>query len=270
MQWDSPWGKGFPGWHVECSAMAMRFLGTTIDIHTGGEDNLFPHHECEIAQSEGANGETFARYWMHPRHLLVEGEKMAKSKGNYFTIPDLRARGHTGPAIRYALFQTHYRQPQNFTMESLEAATKAVDRINDFYRKLEEGEAPDRPAVAEAVERSEAAFEAAMDDDLNVSEALASVFELMTAINKAERPLSPPDAALVRARMERIDDVFGILEREAPPAADDDEEISQLVSQRESARANGDYRLADEIRDALRARGVVIEDGTTGSRWRRV
>jgi cysteinyl-tRNA synthetase len=270
MQWDSPWGRGFPGWHIECSAMARRYLGVTLDIHTGGEDNLFPHHECEIAQSESANGETFVKLWMHPRHLLANGEKMSKSKGNYYTVPDLRERGYGRRAIRYALIQTHYRQQQNFTMEVLDAAAKSVDRINEFVRRLEgEKKAPKRPEIAEAVARSETAFTEAMDDDLNVSEALASVFELMTAVNKAGPPFSVKDAELVRARMEEVDDVLGILDREDEPAHGDEAEIQQLVDDRSRARVEGDFRRSDEIRDALRARGVVLEDGPSGTRWRR-
>jgi cysteinyl-tRNA synthetase len=270
MQWDSPWGRGFPGWHLECSAMAMRFLGESIDIHTGGEDNLFPHHECEIAQSEGATGEPFASIWMHPRHLLVEGEKMSKSLGNVHTIPDLVARGYSGAAIRYALVSTQYRQPQNFTWDSLDAAARAVDRLNEFVRKLEGAEGvEDRAEVAEAVERSEREFVEAMDDDLNVSGGLASVFELMTAVNRAGRPLSVRDEKLVRDRMEAIDDVFGFLEREPETTYGDEADIQQLVDQRSKARANGDFRMADQIRDALRARGILIEDGASGTRWRR-
>jgi cysteinyl-tRNA synthetase len=269
MQWDSPWGRGFPGWHIECSAMAMRFLGTSIDIHTGGEDNLFPHHECEIAQSEGATGEPFCRYWMHPRFLLVDGEKMSKSKGNYYTVRDLRARGYSGPTIRYALIQTHYRQPQNLTFESLDAAAKAVERINDFVRRLEGAKAPRRPEVAEAIARSEKEFGEALDDDMNVSEALASVFELMKAVNRAG-PLHEKDAREVRDRMAAIDDVLGILEVEEEAPAGDEAEIQQLVEDRDRARAEGDFQRADRIRDTLRSRGVVIEDGPTGSRWRRV
>jgi cysteinyl-tRNA synthetase len=270
MQWDSPWGRGFPGWHLECSAMAMRYLGVTIDIHTGGEDNLFPHHECEIAQSEGATGDPFVRYWLHTRHLLVNGEKMAKSKGNAYSIHELRARGYDGRSIRYALIQTHYRQQQNFTLESLDGAVKASDRINEFYRRLEgDRKTPARPEIAEAVRRSETEFVAAMDNDLNVSEALASVFELMTAVNRLGPPFHRKDAELVRARMEAIDEVLGLLDREPEAVVGDEEEIEQLVAERTRSKEEGDYARADQIRDALRARGVVLEDGPSGTRWRR-
>jgi cysteinyl-tRNA synthetase len=271
MQWDSPWGRGFPGWHIECSAMAMKYLGETLDIHTGGEDNIFPHHECEIAQSEGATGRTFVRYWMHTRHLLVEGEKMAKSEGNFYTVSDVLTKGHTPAALRYSLLAPHYRQAMNFSMEGLEAAQNAVNRLRDFRTSLKEilqrpgGATARAGALDQQIERTQRRFEAANDDDLNISEALAAVFDFVRDANRAA--LGPADAAKALAFVDRIDSVLNVisLQDEKPLSP---EEVD-LLEKRNAARAARDFKAADAFRADLLKLGIVVEDTPAGTRWKR-
>jgi len=266
MRWESPWSTGVPGWHVECTAMGMRYLGEQIDIHTGGEDNIFPHHECEIAQAEAATGKApYCRFWMHNRHLLVDGAKMSKSLGNFYTLRDLVDKGHSPVAIRYLLLASHYRQPLNFTLEGLDAAAKAVGRINDFVRRL--AEAPDAgpgPDLAAICDKAKADFLAALDDDLNISSAMAAVFDLMHAANRLD--LTAASAAPLRAAIEYFDRVLGVLD--TAEQEDLDTEIERLIAERQAARKAKDFAQADAIRDDLLARGIVLEDTAQGVRWR--
>lgn len=278
--WDSPWGAGRPGWHLECSAMAMHYLGETLDIHTGGVDNLFPHHTNEIAQSEGATGKPFARYWLHAAHLLVDGGKMAKSLGNTYTIPRLVEAGHAPSAIRYLLLSGHYRSQLNFTFGGLEDAARAVDRLEEFQRRLTDLEGSGDPA-AEEVELAPLArearrqFEAGLDDDLNVSEALAAVFTLVREGNQrldeaGERVPGGVERAL--DFLAGFDAVFGVLElrqkerEELAPALR--EWVEERIAAREAARRARDYREADRIREEVETRGILLEDATEGTRWR--
>jgi len=265
MQWDSPWGRGFPGWHLECSAMSMKYLGNTLDIHTGGEDNIFPHHECEIAQSEGATGETFVRYWMHTRFLLVEGRKMSKSLGNFYTLHDLQQQGHDTLALRYLLLSTNYRQPLNFTFDALGAAGEAVRRLTEFVRRLDEaqGEGTD-PQVADTIAVSKAAFGAALDDDLNISAALGAVFDFMRDINKLDP--TRQDAQAARAAMMDLNRVLGVIELGQETLED---EVERLIEERRRARAERDFPKADAIRDSLQSRGIILEDTPQGVRWKK-
>jgi cysteinyl-tRNA synthetase len=271
MQWDSPWGRGYPGWHVECSAMAMKYLGPTLDIHTGGEDNLFPHHECEIAQSEAATGQPFVRCWMHVRFLLVDGHKMSKSLGNFYTLRDLLAKGHDPTAIRYQLLATHYRQPLNFTLEGIDAAKEAIRRLRDFRRGLQSrassrvgGKGRDDPALPPVLERAARDFQTAMDDDLNTSAGTAAIFDMVREVNRLE--LGGAAAASALALLRRFDSVLSVLGDEGEV----DQEVERLIQEREEARGRRDFARADEIRAALRARGIVLEDTPQGTQWKKL
>jgi len=273
LQWDSPWGRGYPGWHLECSVMARKYLGDTLDIHTGGEDNIFPHHESERAQIEPVTGKPFVRYWIHNRHLMAEGQKMSKSLGNFYTVRGLIKEGFDPIAIRYLLMSTHYRAPANFTKEALKGAWESVVRVRNFARRLEEaaGDAaaptPDgaQGPVATAVRAFEQGFAEAMDDDLNMSPALAQVFDFMREINRLEPTGSEARRALDAYR--RADHVLGLLKAEERSA--EDAEIDALLEERQAARKAKDFARADEIRDELTARGIVIEDTPGGARWYR-
>ena len=270
MQWDSPWGSGFPGWHIECSAMSLKYLGGTFDIHTGGEDNIFPHHECEIAQSVGAGVGEFARVWVHARHLLVDGQKMSKSQGNFYTINDLVERGFRGHEIRYSLICNHYRQPMNFTIEGMDGDTKAVQRLRTLRNKLEEASAESTPGAGADPVLDEATrqFDACVDDDLNISGALGVLHDRVRALGRD----LPRGSAAVRALdfLRHCDQILAVIfvDDEAPPDDLTDHQ-QQRIEQRETARNERNWSLADEIRDLLLAEGIVIEDGATGTTWSR-
>ncbi|MFV1987904.1 MAG: cysteine--tRNA ligase [Gemmatimonadota bacterium] len=277
--WESPWGRGRPGWHLECSAMAMEYLGETLDIHTGGVDNLFPHHTNEIAQSEGATGKPFARYWLHAAHLLVEGQKMAKSLGNFFTIPDVVGRGHAPSAIRYLLLSGHYRTQLNFTFDGLEGAARSVDRLSEFRERVRSAQGMERSNVGDlegAAATARAAFESAMDDDLNVSEALAAVFGLVREGNQRldeAGSSAPAGLTAVLALLDDFDAVFGVLalrDREGE-AVDEDlaRWVEEMIAERNASRESGDFDRADQIRDELLGKGIVLEDAADGTRWKR-
>jgi cysteinyl-tRNA synthetase len=260
-QWDSPWGRGFPGWHIECSAMSVKYLGEKFDFHTGGEDNIFPHHECEIAQSEGASGKKWVKYWMHGRFLLFDGEKMSKSKGTLYTIQELVEKGFKKNAIRYALISSHYRQNYNFTFDGLKAAEQAIDKISQCVFTMKE-KAKGNPAttirdeVTTFVEKGINGFDEALSDDLNISKALAAVFELVKEANKLTDSTAAEATAIIEA-IEKIDSVLGILEEsdQQIPA-----EIAELSEQRKQAKLSKDWATADEIRDKVTAMGFTIED----------
>jgi cysteinyl-tRNA synthetase len=283
--WSSPWGPGRPGWHIECSAMSMKVLGDSFDLHLGGEDLIFPHHEDEIAQSEGATGKPFVKYWLHGAHLLVEGKKMSKSAGNFFTLRDLLAKNFTGREIRYSLLQAHYRETFNFTLEGLSGARTALARIEECLGKLRDaaagapGTGPARsrtntiPPHAETVLSAPtdlvARFSNALDDDLNISAAWAAVFEWVRDTNKriAENSLTVNDAASALDAWEKIDSVLGIgtkSEAEIPP------EILALAESRTAAKKAKDFKRADAIRDELKAKGWVIEDTPKGPKLKKV
>ena len=270
MQWDSPWGRGFPGWHIECSAMSRKYLGDTLDVHTGGEDNVFPHHECEIAQSEGATGRPFVRHWLHVRHLLVDGTKMAKRLGNVHTIAGLKEKGFSGGAIRIALQKSHYREPLNFTLAGLEEAEKKLARYADLVERLASAAALTGGAapVAPELSRLRSAFEAALDDDLNVSVAFAVLDELVSWANR----VSPrgPDAAKTLDLLREFFGVFGLLEKNVEKPELNDAAIQAMIDERLAARKARDFKRADEIRDQLKARGIELLDTKDGLRWRRI
>ena len=268
--WDAPWGRGRPGWHIECSAMGMKYLGPSFDLHTGGVDNIFPHHEDEIAQSEAATGQPFVKYWMHCAHLVVDGKKMSKSLGNFFTLRDLVGKGYSGREIRYALLATHYRQSLNFTFESLEAVRAALSRLDEFSDRLRSvagGTAPG-PSLPAWAQQALAAFTDALDDDQNISAALAALFDLITAGNRAmnEQALDAAGAAAVLGLLARFDAVLGILQ---PEQQQTDAAAVALLEQRQAARKAKNWPESDRIRDELKQLGWVIQDTPQGPKLKK-
>jgi cysteinyl-tRNA synthetase len=267
---------GRPGWHIECSAMALRLLGEPpIDIHAGGIDLVFPHHENEIAQSEGATGKPFSRFWVHVEYLIVDEQKMSKSLGNTYTIPDVIAKGYRPSAVRYLLLSAHYRKQLNFTWGSLGQAEEALRRLTDFLARLDAvTRAGAHPAAASRVEEARQAFSQAMRDDLNTAAALGAMFELVRALNSAidAGELGKDDVPGIRAAFDDFDRVLGVLslrraEDEQPPIPV--EEIGRQIEERLAARRRRDFATADRIRDELAARGVLLEDGAGTTRWKR-
>ncbi|MEO7970760.1 MAG: cysteine--tRNA ligase [bacterium] len=269
--WDAPIGRGRPGWHIECSAMSMKYLGETFDIHAGGIDLVFPHHENEIAQSEGATGKQFVRYWIHFEHLKVEGETMSKSKGNYYTFRDLKAKGYSAAGIRYFLLSVPYNKQINLNFEVLAGAEKTVAGLRDFRARL--AEAKTEPGMNEALHeialRAAEEFEAGMDDDLNTSVALAVIHNLSREVNTAlaRKKVKEENKQELLALLERIDTVLNIFGAESNEMLDS--EIQSLIDERQEARRRRDFRRSDEIRDELASRGIILEDTKDGVRWRR-
>jgi cysteinyl-tRNA synthetase len=290
--WPSPWGEGRPGWHIECSAMSMKVLGQSFDLHLGGEDLMFPHHEDEIAQSEGATGQPFVKYWLHGAHLLVEGKKMSKSLGNFFTLRDLKAKNFTGQEIRYSLLQAHYRETFNFTMDGLTGARTALARIRECLGRLDELargiEATPEPSII-------ASFEKTLDSDLNVSQAWGVIFGWVREMNRlmASNQMKAQQAAVALATWKRLDSVMGLGQMvqsrisvadqsskiglapwtsilmtgdvlSAPP------ELNQLMMDREAARKAKDFKRSDQIRDELKAKGWLVEDSPKGPKLKKL
>jgi cysteinyl-tRNA synthetase len=283
--WETPIGPGRPGWHIECSAMAMKYLGETIDIHTGGVDLAFPHHENEIAQSEAATGKQFVRYWLHAEHLLVEGEKMSKSLGNFFTLRDLFAKGYKPSALRFALASVPYRRQLNFTFDGLQQATSSVERLRNFAARLKDEKfaAGKSAAMAERIAKATTDFDAGLSDDLNTAVSLAAMFDFVREANIAmdkgefrQREVKPAQEFLAT-----FDKIFAVLEDNdaeklktlgygTPAAGPDDAEIEKLVANREAARKKRDFATADRIRKELADRGILLEDTKDGTvRWKR-
>ena len=267
--WDTSLGPGRPGWHIECSAMSIRHLGSPFDIHTGGVDLVFPHHEDEIAQSEAATGREFVRTWLHCAHLQMGGSKMAKSSGNVARVSDLLEAGVQPRALRYALLSVQYRMPIAYSDDSVAAATAAVERLDSFVAALDgyRQDTPDDPGLAEAIDRCRAAIEDALDDDLNVSPALAALFELVRDVNRRidARSMSSADARRTLEALRDLDRIFAILPdapTELPP------DVVELLEARRLARANHDWAGSDRLRDELAGRGITVEDTRDGQRWR--
>ncbi len=271
MNWRSPWcEKGYPGWHIECSAMSMKYLGETIDIHTGGVDNLFPHHENEIAQSEAATGKRFVNFWLHNEHLLVEGSRMAKSLGNFYTLRDIIAKGYDPKAVRYLLMATHYQQQLNFTFESLEAAQSAVDRLVNLARRLKQADGKTCGQEIEGLmNKAKRLFEEAMDDDLNISVALAGIFDFIRDTNRFldDNKLNKEEAGKAYQLLMKFDKVLGVI-GEIEDKMKLSEEAEGLIQKREEAREAKDWKTADKIRQQLKRMGIIIEDTPNGVRWR--
>jgi len=258
MKWESPWGTGYPGWHIECSAMSMEYLGDTIDIHTGGEDNIFPHHEAEIAQSEGYSGQKFVNYWMHVRHLLVDGKKMSKSKGNFYLLEDIKEKNFSPMDLRLTILLSHYRSQMNFTWEAIRQAKTNFDSINNFYlRLINYKPGLDEGKIANfSVENFKKEFEKALNDDFNTPQALAIVLQLVNEGNKLldENLLGNPSE--VKKILESFAKVFGfILGAKTIP-----EEIIKIAEERKIARNDQDYQKSDELRDKISEFGYIVED----------
>jgi len=262
VKWESPWGIGRPGWHIECSAMATALLGEQIDIHCGGVDNIFPHHEDEIAQSEGCTGKQFVRYWMHCAHLVVDGQKMSKSLGNFYTIPDVTAKGYTGREIRYALMRVHYRAPLNFTWEGMKEARESLGRVDDWLERLRRCAASLAAGEGQA-ETLPDTFEQALDDDLNISAALGFLFESIRETNRAldKDELRPPTA---QAWLNWWDRVNSVLQLEKSEKAVIPSDIADLVEARRLARLNKQWQTSDELRDKLATVGWEVRDTKDG------
>ena len=275
--WDSPWGRGRPGWHLECSVMSVTELGDTLDMHLGGEDLIFPHHENEIAQSEAATGQPFVRNWLHVKHLFVEGQKMSKSLGNFVTLRELLDEGYDPASIRHLLISSHYRGELNFTRQGLQASASAVQRLLDFEHRLEEVPINDLAEESQLPDLARSAldsFKMAMDNDFNSADALAAIFILVSEVN-AELDLRPAvigadrDQALNALRS--MDGVRGLLEVAHTSRVVNDEVtawVERKLEERANARANGEYAAADVIRKELEERGILVEDGPTGTRWK--
>jgi cysteinyl-tRNA synthetase len=269
--WETPLGRGRPGWHIECSAMSMKYLGETFDIHCGGVDLVFPHHENEIAQSEAATGRPFVHYWVHPEFLLVEGEKMSKSKGNQFTLRDLLAQGHAAETIRYLLLSVNYRRQLNFTADGLKQAQSSIQRLEDFTLRMKEqtGDEPARGSYAGQVADARRKYVEAMDDDLNTSAALAALFDFVRATYQDldSNAITAGDARLALEFVKEVDAVFAVL-RPEPQLVDD--EIAGKIEERQAARRRRDFAEADRIRGWLLSQGIQLEDTREGVRWKRV
>lgn len=264
MQWASPWSTGYPGWHIECSAMSTEYLGSTLDIHTGGEDNIFPHHEAEIAQTECFTGKQFVRFWLHGRHLLIDGKKMAKSRGNLYTLEDIKEKGFSAMDLRVLFLSSHYRSQMEFSWSALEQAHKNLQKINDFVLNLQafaasENSLPETFDVTAAQEK----FEAAMDDDLNTPLALSNLYELISQVNGeiASDKLSDQSAKKILTLWKKMNSVFGLIlagQAEIPA------EIKELIAQREAARAGKDFQKSDDLRTLIEKKGFILEDTKDG------
>ncbi len=271
--WETEVGPGRPGWHIECSVMAIQYLGETLDIHAGGVDLIFPHHENEIAQSEALTGKPFARFWLHSEFLLVEGQKMSKSLGNFHTLRDVIGRGYAPETIRYLLASVPYRKPLNFTFDGLKSAATAIDRLRNFKLRLETGKfAPASVAsAAERTARADADFDAGMDDDLNTAEALGAVFEYVRDANSAmdTGAFGAEDAARGLDLLARFDAVFDVLKPTVQAGYITDSEVESLIAARGEARKSRDFARADAIRRQLLDEGIILEDTKDGVRWKR-
>jgi cysteinyl-tRNA synthetase len=271
--WESSLGPGRPGWHIECSVMAIKYLGETLDIHAGGVDLVFPHHENEIAQSEALTGKPFARFWLHSEFLLVEGQKMAKSLGNYFTLRQVLERGYPPEAVRYLLASVPYRKQLNFTFDGLKAAATAIDRLRNYKRRLET--ATFAEGVNEQIEdRSRAAlreFRESLDDDLNTAGALAAAFEYVRDTNTAmdSGDFRSGNAAAALQLFSQFDAIFDVLRTSVQQGAISDGDVERLIADRTQAKKARDFRRADQIRDELLQQGVILEDTKGGVRWKR-
>jgi cysteinyl-tRNA synthetase len=271
--WDTTIGPGRPGWHIECSVMAIKYLGETLDIHAGGIDLVFPHHENEIAQSESLTGKLFSRFWLHAEFLMVEGQKMSKSLGNYYTLRDLVAKGYEPEAIRYLLASVPYRKNLNFTLDGLKAARIAIERLRNFKLRLETDRFPEgvnEGVVARTTQASQA-FIDSLNDDLNTAEALAAVFEFVRDANSAmdAGDFHAGNASAALEFLARFDSIFDVLKPTAKAGELSDSDIDERIAERTAAKKARNFALADQVRDELLAQGIILEDTKNGVRWKR-
>jgi cysteinyl-tRNA synthetase len=271
--WDTEVGRGRPGWHIECSVMAIQYLGATLDLHAGGIDLTFPHHENEIAQSEALTGKTFARFWMHAEFLMVEGQKMSKSLGNFFTLRDILARGYPPETVRYLLASVPYRKSLNFTFDGLKSAATAIDRLRNYQLRLETAKFPEgvNEAMAARTEEAWRQFKESLDDDLNTAEALAAIFEYIRETNSAMDSGSflAGNVPAARHLLDRFDAFFDVLRPSVKDDAIPDAEVEKLVQERTQAKKSKDFKRSDEIRAQLTTAGIILEDTKDGARWKR-
>ena len=267
--WNTALGKGRPGWHIECSAMSMKYLGSTFDIHTGGIDNMFPHHENEIAQSEAATGKKFVKYWMHCRHLLVNGKKMSKSLGNFYALGDLK--DYDASAIRYLLLATHYRKELNFTLQGLEGAKNIVGHLNETIRRLKDANGNENKNMQKLIKNTKIKFEKAMDDDLDITKALSALSEFEKQINKAidANELSRNNATAVIEFLKSVDSVLGVMKFESEKL-ELSAEVKKLIEEREIARKEKNFARADELRNKLKELGYALDDTLGGAKARKI
>ncbi|MFP4459360.1 MAG: cysteine--tRNA ligase [Candidatus Zixiibacteriota bacterium] len=278
--WETELGKGRPGWHIECSAMSTQYLGNHFDIHTGGVDNMFPHHENEIAQAEGANDEKFVNYWLHSEFLVVEGQKMSKSLGNFYTLRQILDKGYHPMAVRYVLISTHYRKKLNFTIDGLNAAATSLQRIWDFYRMLEKPEkeeAVERPEVGEILKRTLDGFTEDLDNDLNISGAIGKIFDMIRELNRINDDfgLAMIDKKRIKELLDKFDTVLGFvqppIEKDMPILEFEGQKtpLDELIGLRERAKSEKNWTLADKLRDFIEMSGYVLEDTREGTEWKR-
>ena len=272
--WESPWGQGRPGWHIECSAMSMKYLGDSFDIHTGGIDNMFPHHEDEIAQSEGVTGKKWVNYWLHCDHLMVDGDKMSKSLGNFYTLRDLISRGYTGREIRWVLIGTHYRKKLNFTFGAVDQARELLNKVDELVVRLQKAAGTGDADIAGFIAGCKQSFENGIFDDLNISGAVAALYELMKGANRRldQNLLSAEDAQKVLDCLKDFDRVFGCFDVDGAAARcavqeDFPAEVQALAEQRAAARKAKDWAESDRLRDAIKALGYAVED-VPGGAWK--
>jgi cysteinyl-tRNA synthetase len=271
--WDTEVGRGRPGWHIECSVMAIQYLGATLDLHAGGIDLTFPHHENEIAQSEALTGKQFARFWMHAEFLMVEGQKMSKSLGNFFTLRDILARGYPPETVRYLLASVPYRKSLNFTFDGLKSAATAIDRLRNYQLRLETAKFPEgiNEAMAKRTEGALSQFKESLDDDLNTAEALAAVFEYVRETNSAmdSGAFLAGNAVGAKDLLKGFDAFFDVLTPSVKSGAIADAEVEALIQERTQAKKSKDFKRSDQIREQLTAAGIILEDTKDGARWKR-
>jgi len=274
MKWDSPWSMGYPGWHIECSAMSIKYLGKSIDIHTGGEDNIFPHHENEIAQSEALNNEQFVKYWMHKRYFLVDGKKMSKSGGNFYKLEDLEKLGFNPIDFRFLIIQSHYRSQVNFSKNGLKQAHESLERIKDFLLRLKSiDNNKENQDIEKIIQATKETFENHMDNDLDTPQALASLFELINQMNKLidQEAIGQNNAKSISEFILNIDKILGLkLNEDKNISKDRKSKIKELIAERGIARKNKNWSKADEIRDELLKLGAEIKDTGKGTTWKQI